>query len=153
MGVPSGSHYMSPGLLLGQDATTHLAATQRLGYARTMSATGQSYADVPAIYGAGRRVVTTTLFTEDTLYAAELADDPRLALMPAWERESLLAGIADNTAPPSDPRCETSACCESSRSSDPSSCPARRAAGSSARSRMAARRSAPCSPRRPSRFP
>lgn len=110
MGVPSGSHYMSPGLLLGQDATTHLAATQRLGYARTVTATGNSYADVPAIYGAGRRVVTTTLFTEETLYAAELTNDPRLALMPAWERESLLAGIADNTAPPSDPNCETSAC-------------------------------------------
>ena len=110
MGVPSGSHYMTPGLLLGQDATTHLAATQRLGYARTMTATGASYADVPAIYGAGKRVVTTTLFTEETLYAGELTDDPRLALMPAWEREALLAGIADNTAPPSDPDCVTSAC-------------------------------------------
>jgi hypothetical protein len=110
MGVPSGSHYLSPGLLLGQDATTHLAATQRLGYARTVTATGNSYADIPALYGAGGRVVTTTLFTEETLYADEFTDDPRLALMPSWERESLLESIADNTAPPSDPACETSAC-------------------------------------------
>lgn len=54
MGVPSGSHYLSPGAHLGQDGTTHLAATQRLGFARTSTATGSTYSDVPTLYGAGR---------------------------------------------------------------------------------------------------
>jgi hypothetical protein len=112
MGVPSGSHYISPGAHLGQDGTTHLAATQRLGYARTITATGNSYADVPAMYGEGKRSVTTTLFTEDFLYGPELQADPRLALMPSWEREDLLEGTADRTAPPSDPDCVTPQCKE-----------------------------------------
>ncbi len=67
LGVPSSSHYLSPGALVGQDGTTHLAATQRLGFARTLTATGDSYDDVPALYGAGNRTVTTTLFTSDFL--------------------------------------------------------------------------------------
>ena len=40
LGVPSSSHYLTPGALVGQDGTTHLAATQRLGYAHTLTPTG-----------------------------------------------------------------------------------------------------------------
>ncbi|MGP4019353.1 LpqB family beta-propeller domain-containing protein [Saccharopolyspora sp. 5N708] len=112
MGVPSDSHYLSPGAHLGQDGTTHLAATQRLGYARTLTATGTSYGDVAALYGAGKRSVTATLFTSDFLYGEEMAADPRMALLPPWTRQDLLETTAGNTTPPSDPRCETAECLE-----------------------------------------
>ena len=112
LGVPSSSHYLSPGALVGQDGTTHLAATQRLGFARTITATGNSYDDVPALYGQGNRTVTTTLFTTDFLTAGELADDPRLGLLPPWRRAALLADLAGNATEPSDPQCTTAPCKE-----------------------------------------
>ncbi|WP_202619138.1 amidohydrolase family protein [Ornithinimicrobium cavernae] len=112
LGVPSSSHYLSPGALVGQDGTTHLAATQRLGFARTITATGFSYADVPALYGEGERTVTTTMFTTDFLRADEVAEDPRLPLLPPWKRESLLERVADNVTEPVDPLCETAPCQE-----------------------------------------
>lgn len=111
-GIPSGSHYMSPGMFLGQDGTTHLAATQRLGYARTMSKTGQSYADIPALYGEGNRFVISTLFTTDFITAQEFDGDNRMELMPSWINEKLMDAISDNTAVPNDPNCETAPCRE-----------------------------------------
>ncbi|WP_040922865.1 amidohydrolase family protein [Saccharomonospora xinjiangensis] len=112
LGVPSASHYLSPGAHLGQDGTTHLAATQRLGYARTLTATATSYGDVAALYGQGRRSVTATLFTTEFLGAEEIASDPRLALYPPWTRQKLLADTHDNTTAPSDPDCSTADCRE-----------------------------------------
>lgn len=111
-GQPSASHYISPGIFLGQDGTTHLAATQRLGYARTISETGQTYDDIPAMYGQGNRSVTTTLFTNDFLQPGEFVDDPRFDLLPSWKQDELLSAIEDNTADPSDPQCETAECRE-----------------------------------------
>ena len=112
LGVPSASHYLSPGALIGQDGTTHLAATQRLGFARTITATGNSYDDVPALYGRGNRTVTTTLFTTDFLTQGELADDERLGLLPPWRRAALVADLANNATEPSDPECATAPCKE-----------------------------------------
>lgn len=111
-GQPSASHYLSPGTFLGQDGTSHLAATQRLGYARTMSETGASYADIPAMYGEGNRMVMTTLFTEDFLQPGEFLDDPRFDLLPSWKQEALLEGVEGNTEDPSDPECQTAECRE-----------------------------------------
>lgn len=112
LGLRSESHYLSPGALIGQDGTTHLAATQRLGFARTITATGQSYDDVPTLYGKGRRNVTTTLFTSDFLSRDEIASDPRLPLWPSWKRSAILDAVADNDADPSDPACATAPCRE-----------------------------------------
>lgn len=112
MGLPSASHYLSPGAFVAQDGTTHLAATQRLGYARTISATGHSYADVPALYGEGNRMVTTTLFTSDFLMPDEFVSDARFGLLPSWKQQSLMQEIEDNTADPTDPECETAECQE-----------------------------------------
>jgi hypothetical protein len=50
LGVPAGSHLMTPGVQVGQDLTTHLTATQRQGYGRASSATGHTYDDVHEIY-------------------------------------------------------------------------------------------------------
>ena len=112
LGVPSSSHYLTPGALVGQDGTTHLAATQRLGYAHTLTPTGHSYDDVPALYGRGNRTVTTTLFTTDFLTTGELEGDRRLRLLPPWKRESLLAATADNTSDPTDRDCTSAECME-----------------------------------------
>ncbi len=112
LGLRSSSHYLSPGALVGQDGTTHLAATQRLGFARTITATGNSYADVPALYGEGKRTVTTTLFTTDFLSADEVAADPRMPLLPSWKRTALLQRTAGNLADPKDPDCLTAMCQE-----------------------------------------
>lgn len=110
LGVPVESHYLAPGALVGQDGTTHLSATQRLGYARTESATRQTYDDIIELYGQGERSVTTTFFTSDFLLGDEIKGDPRTQLFPPWERETLLNDVADNTEFPSDPDCETTAC-------------------------------------------
>ncbi|MHA2790178.1 amidohydrolase family protein [Corynebacterium sp. S7] len=111
-GIPSGSHYMSPGMFLGQDGTTHLAATQRLGFARTMSKTGQSYDDIPAMYAGGNRFVMSTLFSTDFVGADEFANDPRMDLMPTWIKAKLDKATSDNLADPSDPNCATAECRE-----------------------------------------
>jgi Tol biopolymer transport system component len=110
LGVPAASHYLAPGALVGQNGTTHLSATQRLGYARTESATSQTYEDIIKLYGQGERSVTTTFFTTDFLLAEDIEDDPRTQLFPPWTRENLWNDIGDNTEFPSDPDCDTTAC-------------------------------------------
>lgn len=110
LGVPTGSHYLAPGVLVGQDGTTHLSATQRLGYARTESGTSQTYDDVIKLYGEGERWVVTTFFTSDFLLSEEIDGDPRIQLFPSWIRNGLRDDVADNTKFPSDPDCETGVC-------------------------------------------
>lgn len=110
LGVPVESHYLAPGAFVGQDGTTHLSATQRLGYARTESATSQTYDDIISLYGQGERAVTTTFFTSDYLLDDDIEDDPRTQLFPPWERETLRNDVGDNTEYPSDPDCTTTAC-------------------------------------------
>ena len=122
LGVPVGSHYLAPGAFVGQDGTTHLSATQRLGYARTESATSQTYDDVIKLYGEGERSVMTTVFTSDFILADDIENDPRLQLfIPGGSvetpgptglaaREDLREDVADNTEFPSDPDCQTSLC-------------------------------------------
>jgi Tol biopolymer transport system component len=105
LGIPGGGHYFSPGLFVGQDGTTHLAATQRLGYARTETATTSTYADVAATYGAGTRFIETTNATNDVLFPYDCAGDPRARLFPPWRNASC------GTQPPDpDPICLTGRC-------------------------------------------
>lgn len=111
-GLPSASHYMAPGTFLGQDGTTHLAATQRLGYARTQSETGKTYDDIPAIYGEGNRSVTTTFFSQDFMLGDDLAEDPKFDLFPSWKQEALTEAFGENDEYPSDPNCDTAECRE-----------------------------------------
>lgn len=110
LGVPAASHYLAPGAFVGQDGTTHLSATQRLGYARTESATSQTYDDIIQLYGQGERWVITTFFNTDFLLADEIKGDPRTQLYPPWVRTNLRDDIADNTEFPSDPDCDTTVC-------------------------------------------
>lgn len=97
LGVPSGSHLLSPGINVGQDLTTHLQATQRSEYGHALSPTGHTYQDVHEIYRGGGFQLIITPFTATSLIGADpsLADDPRVTtLMAPWDAalvESLAA--------------------------------------------------------------
>ncbi|MGW2298793.1 amidohydrolase family protein [Streptomyces violaceorubidus] len=88
LGVRSGSHFLSPGIGVGQDLTTHLSATQRTEYGHAHSPTGHSYQDVLETYRGGDFKLVLTPFTAVALLGAapELAEDPRVTtLMPPWD--------------------------------------------------------------------
>jgi Tol biopolymer transport system component len=99
LGVPSGSHLLSPGVNVGQDLTSHLQATQRSEYGRAMAPTGQSYQDVLETYRGGDFAIVVTPFSALALIGADpaLARDPRVTtLMPPWDAAEVasLAGAA-----------------------------------------------------------
>lgn len=96
LGLSVKSHFLSPGVLLGQDGTTHLGATERLDYSRIRSLTNESYEDVIKLFAdADMSVITTFFFTEPSLFADGIVDDPRVrTLLPAWEREDLMQAAA-----------------------------------------------------------
>ena len=104
-GIPAGSHYFAPGTFVAQDGTTHLAATQRLGFARTETALTNSYADIHEVYGAGRRSMGTTNSSSPFLFPYDCAADPRSTLFPPWRPRN--CGTA---APAPDPQCTSGAC-------------------------------------------
>ncbi|GHC67500.1 amidohydrolase [Streptomyces flavofungini] len=102
LGVRSGSHFLSPGIHLGQDLTTHLQATQRAEFGHATTATGRSYDDVTEIYSArgARFAMIATPFTSAPLLGADpgLADDPRVtAVMAPWDAAAVVKGAG--TAP------------------------------------------------------
>jgi Tol biopolymer transport system component len=105
LGIPSGSHFFAPGSFVGQDGTTHLAATQRLGYARTETALTNTYADVVAAYSAGKRFVGTTNASNSFLFPYDCVNDPRAALFPPWRNPNCGSAL-----PNPDPQCQTAAC-------------------------------------------
>ncbi|GAA2256098.1 amidohydrolase family protein [Streptomyces amakusaensis] len=89
LGVPAGSHLLSPGIQLGQDLTTHLQATQRAESGHAVTASGRAHADVREIYAerTGFGLIATP-FTAVPLLGADpaLADDPRVTVvMPPWD--------------------------------------------------------------------
>ncbi|QNP75398.1 PD40 domain-containing protein [Streptomyces roseirectus] len=88
LGVPAGSHLVTPGRQSGQTLTTHLLATQRQEYSRAVSPTGRSYQDVHEMYRGGDFALIITPFSALALLGVdpELAEDPRVtALMPPWD--------------------------------------------------------------------
>lgn len=123
VGVLTGSHYLAPGAFVCQAGTTHLSATQRLGYARTETDTSQTYHDIHDIYGDGQRFIQTTLATGG-FYLEDDVQDDRVQLFPEWEngeglfeyphfttsRQDILNEAEGQTEFPEDPDCETSVC-------------------------------------------
>jgi Tol biopolymer transport system component len=99
MGVPTGTHMISPGTATGLGGTTHLSATQRMGYgwAKSFGST-ISYQDAAALHGKADFHLTDTLFSAGALSA----DDPailssgRFILVPP----NFIAGL-QNAQPPS----------------------------------------------------
>ena len=95
-----------PGAHLGQDGTTHLAATS-VSATRTLTATATSYGDVVALRK-GERSVTATLFTTEFLGRGDQRH-PRLALYPSHARTCSPTPV---TTPPPDPDCDSADCRE-----------------------------------------
>jgi len=98
MGIPSGSHYLSPGIQTGLTGTTHLSATERMGYSWAESAGGNSYQDVFALYTQGRFNLTTThggnaILGDDPAFV----EDPRFRLLMPL---SYANGLRNNAANP-----------------------------------------------------
>ncbi|MDQ8702876.1 amidohydrolase family protein [Streptomyces sp. LHD-70] len=97
LGVRAGSHLLSPGMQLGQDLTTHLQATQRQEFGRSLTAGGRSAQDVTEIYTHGDFHLVATPFTAAPLIGADpsLARDERVTrLMPPWDVATVEEGAA-----------------------------------------------------------
>lgn len=123
VGVLTGSHYLAPGAFVCMAGTTHLSATQRLGYARTETDTNQTYRDIHDLYGEGERKIQTTLADPGFYLEDDVADD-RVKLFPDWENDEGLSGYPHFTTSrgemlreaegqtefPDDPDCETGTC-------------------------------------------
>lgn len=97
-GVPTGTHMLAPGAAAGLGGTTHLSATQRMGYGWSKSVGGVSYQDAVDMHAKTDFHVVDTLFSSLAL----VGQDPSLI---AGERMSLLvppnfvAGLQGTASP------------------------------------------------------
>src|SRR5262249_3748886 len=73
LGIPSGTHLLTPGSAMGIAGLTHLQATQRMGYGFAKSPLGASYQDVTAILGQADFHLTETLGTSGLPLAGQSA--------------------------------------------------------------------------------
>jgi hypothetical protein len=98
LGVPSGTHLIQPGVGVGLEGTTHLSATQRMGYGWSKSfVKAITYQDAYDIYGKGNFRLIDTLFSAAALAGEDrgILSDPRFVLVPP----NFVAGL-ENAAPP-----------------------------------------------------
>jgi Tol biopolymer transport system component len=98
MGVPTGTHMISPGIATGLAGTTHLSATQRMGYGWSKSfVKAVSYQDVPAMYSESDFHLIDTLFSAQALSAEDpaIVSDERFILVPP----NFIAGLQNAPAP------------------------------------------------------
>ncbi|MEW6371301.1 MAG: amidohydrolase family protein [Pseudomonadota bacterium] len=85
LGVPSGTHMVQPGAATGLAGTTHLSATQRMGYGWSKSfARAITYQDAADVYGKGDFHLIDTLFSASALAGLDpgIVTDPRFILVP-----------------------------------------------------------------------
>lgn len=85
LGVPSGTHMVQPGAATGLARTTHLSATQRMGYGWSKSfARAITYQDAADVYGKGDFHLIDTLFSSSALAGLDpgIVTDPRFVLVP-----------------------------------------------------------------------
>ena len=83
--VPSGTHMVQPGAATGLGGTTHLSATQRMGYGWSKSfARAITYQDAADVYGKGDFFLIDTLFSSSALAGLDpgIVTDPRFILVP-----------------------------------------------------------------------
>ena len=99
MGIPSGTHMISPGAATGIWGTTHLSATQRMGYGWAKSANGLiTYQDAADVHGKADFHNTDTLFSSLALVgqdAAFIGDDRFRLLVPP----NFVAGLLGTPVP------------------------------------------------------
>ncbi|MBD8528538.1 MULTISPECIES: amidohydrolase family protein [unclassified Massilia] len=85
LGVPSGTHMVQPGAATGLAGTTHLSATQRMGYGWSKSlARAITYQDAADVYGKADFRLIDTLFSSSALAGLDpgIVADPRFILVP-----------------------------------------------------------------------
>jgi imidazolonepropionase-like amidohydrolase len=85
LGLPSGSHFLSPGIQSGITAATHLSASQRMGYSWAESAQGKSYQDVMTLFTQGDFNLSSHHTSRSNILGDDpgILDDPRFrTLMP-----------------------------------------------------------------------
>jgi hypothetical protein len=98
LGVPSGTHPIEPGAATGIAGTTHLSATQRMGYSWSKSAVKAiTYQDAYDTYGKGSFRLIDTLFSAVALAGLDpgIVTDPRFILVPP----NFVSGL-ENATPP-----------------------------------------------------
>jgi Tol biopolymer transport system component len=98
LGVPSGTHPIEPGAATGIAGTTHLSATQRMGYSWSKSAVkAVTYQDAYDTYGKGSFHLIDTLFSAAALAGLDpgIVTDPRFILVPP----NFVAGLQNATPP------------------------------------------------------
>jgi Tol biopolymer transport system component len=98
LGVPSGTHPIEPGAATGIAGTTHLSATQRMGYSWSKSAVKAiTYQDAYDTYGKGSFHLIDTLFSAAALAGLDpgIVTDPRFILVPP----NFVAGLQNATPP------------------------------------------------------
>ncbi|MET0982310.1 MAG: amidohydrolase family protein [Telluria sp.] len=98
LGVPSGTHMVQPGAATGLAGTTHLSATQRMGYGWSKSLVRAiTYQDAADIYGKADFRLIDTLFSAGALAGLDpgIVTDPRFVLVPP----NFVPGL-ENAQPP-----------------------------------------------------
>jgi hypothetical protein len=98
LGVPSGTHLVQPGTATGIAGTTHLSATQRMGYGWSKSfVKAITYQDAYDIHGKANFHLIDTLFSAQALAGLDpgIVTDPRFILVPP----NFVAGLQNATPP------------------------------------------------------
>jgi Tol biopolymer transport system component len=98
LGVPSGTHLIQPGTATGIAGSTHLSATQRMGYGWSKSfVKAITYQDAYDIHGKANFHLIDTLFSAQALAGLDpgIVTDPRFILVPP----NFVAGL-QNAQPP-----------------------------------------------------
>ncbi len=98
MGVPTGTHMLAPGAAAGIGGTTHLSATQRMGYGWSKSVGGFTYQDAYDLHAKADFRLVDTLFSSLALVgqdAAMTSDERFKLLIPP----NFLTGLSGTAAP------------------------------------------------------
>jgi Tol biopolymer transport system component len=98
MGVPTGTHMLAPGAAAGIGGTTHLSATQRMGYGWSKSVGGFTYQDAYDLHAKADFHLVDTLFSSLALVGqdASMTSDERFKLLIP---PNFLTGLTATAAP------------------------------------------------------
>lgn len=98
LGVPTGTHMLQPGAATGLAGTTHLAATQRMGYGWSKSINGLTYQDAVAMHAQADFHNIDTLFSSLALVGQDpgFVNDARFA---ALVPPNFVAGLTSTPDP------------------------------------------------------
>lgn len=101
IGIPTGTHMLAPGAAAGLGGTTHLSATQRMGYGWSKSVGGFTYQDAYDLHAKSGFNVVDTLFSSLSLSGQDpslLAGERVTVLMPPGFVNGLLTRAAPTPA-------------------------------------------------------